>query len=138
MNQALTETAPFLIRRNRSRDIPEDFRPSHRDVVRFIENCDNLCPALDQCVRWRGHFNGRVRPYAQFWFRGRNRAARKLVWLWFGDGEVPKNLDRLVLKTTCPSHTCVNPTHLKRCSGRRKKPLRFRRDGRRRRQPAKT
>lgn len=125
MATALAEMAPFLVKRSRFDDLPEDLRPKRRDMVRFVRSCDNLVPALDRCVEWRGHFNGRARRYPQFWFRGRNRAARMLTWIWFGDGE-PTDLKRVIVKTTCPSHTCVNPTHLKRCiSRRRKKPLRY-------------
>ena len=133
MDATLRKVAPCFAKRNRIEEVPEDLRPGARELRRFFQNCDDMSPQLDRCVRWRGHCNGRRRPYPQFWFRGKNRTARQLMWLWFGDKDAKlEELNRLMLRTTCQSHTCVNPTHLKRIVKRqrtkkKKKPLGLRR-----------
>lgn len=113
MDVALKQAAPSFVKRSRIGKLPEDLRPNPREICRFFQFCDNISPGLDRCINWRGHFNGRTKPYPQFWFRRKNRNARHMMWLWFGEGKVD-DLERFMIRTSCGALTCMNPLHLKK------------------------
>ena len=123
--RVLREIAPKnLSSRSRLDQVPTELQPSPKRMTAFIKNCDNLNEELESCINWRGGYNGAGRPYAQFWFRGRNRQVRKLMWYWFRFDESEESLPtwaNLVLEAVCGNHRCVNPKHLRKSKPGRKK-----------------